>query len=814
MDETSTNRDNGFAPGWPGAAPTWTSSAKSGVGTALSSDSRVWFTLSHGILNEIYYGRLDQACTRDMGLIVTDGVAGSAGFFSEEKRDTRHEVETIVPGVPAYRLTNTCDQERYSIDKVVLADPRGDCVLQQVRFTPLQGSLGDYHLYALLAPHLGNVGSGNTAWVGEFKGTRMLYAQREGFVVAFACSLPWLGCSVGFVGTSDGWQDLSQHGRMEWHYSRAENGNVALTGEVDLQALAAGGESDLSFRLAIGFGSTPGEAGHRALSGLLTPIDRLLAEYARGWEDWQRTLLQLEAEPETEVDYYRTSTAVLRTHEAKNFAGGFIASLSIPWGDSHGDNDLGGYHLVWPRDLAETAGGLLAAGGEEDMSRVLHYLHTTQEPDGHWPQNMWLDGTHYWGGTQEDETALPILLLDLAHRQGALESGTRQRLWKMVRAAAAFIVRTGPVTGQDRWEEDAGYTAFTLAAEISALLVAADLADECGEEPVARYLRETADDWNSNIEHWTYVIGTPIAKSVGVEGYYVRIAPPAADGGAELRGDLEIKNRPPEDSAKPVANIVSTDSLALVRFGLRAPDDPHIVNTVKVIDALLKVDTPFGPTWHRYNNDGYGEKEDGSPFDGVGVGRGWPLLTGERAHYELAAGRKDEAERLMHVMEGLANKGGMIPEQVWDSADIPEKGLFCGRPSGSAMPLVWAHAEYVKLRRSLKDGRVFDMPPQTVERYLLRKTGSPLAIWRHNNKIHSLQSGKTLRVEVSEPATVHWSTDGWTTANDTATRDTGLGVHIADLATQGVVSGGAVTFTIYWSSAQTWEGQDFTLPVK
>ncbi len=804
MDPSSGQENKDYAPGWPGVVPTWTSSDKSGVGTALGAESRVWFTISHGILNEIYYGRVDQACTRDMGMIVTDG----SGFFSEEKRDARHEVTTLAPGVPAYKLTNTCERQRYIIEKDVLADPVRDAVIQHTNFTPLQGDMEDYHLYVLLAPHLANRGNGNTAWIGEYKGVTMLFAHREAFSLALACSIPWKRCSVGFAGTSDGWQDLKQHGQMEWTYPRAENGNVAVTGEIDLAA--SGGE----FVLTVGFGSTPGEAGHRALSSLLTPFDEHVGQYVREWEDWQRTLINLEARPETEKDFYRTSTAVLRTHEAKNFPGGFIASLSIPWGNSKGDADLGGYHLVWPRDLVETAGGLLAAGGKEDMDRVLHYLRATQEPDGHWPQNMWMDGTFYWTGTQVDETALPILMLELAYREGALPSNASERLWPMVRRAVGFVARSGPVTDQDRWEEDAGYTTFTLAAEIAALLVAADLAEICDEPDVAQYLRETADAWNANIERWIYVKDTDIAKQIGVEGYYVRIAPPGSTkSGSRLRGYVEIKNRPESDSVKPAANVISPDALALVRFGLRAPDDPHILNTLKVIDAMLKVETPFGPSWHRYNDDGYGEQEDGSPFDGVGIGRAWPLLTGERAHYELAAGHADIAERLMHAMESFASIGGMIPEQVWDSADMPEKELYCGRPTGSAMPLVWAHAEYVKLLRSIRDGRVFDMPPQTVERYLKKKTGSPFAIWRHNNKIRGMPAGKTLRVEVLEPATIRWSVDGWQTVQATQTKDTSLGVYMADLPTDKMHAGEIVELTFYWNNSGRWQGENFTIAV-
>src|SRR6267143_4619928 len=189
---------------------------------------------------------------------------------------------------------------------------------------------------------------------------------------------------------------------------------------------------------------------------------------------------------------YHFSAAVLQTHESKRVEGGVIASLSIPWGFSKGDDDLGGYHLTWPRDLVETAGGFLAVGAHYPARCVLRYLEVTQEPDGHWSQNMWLDGTPYWQGIQMDETALPILLVDLAAREGAIDRSERDALWPMVRRAAAFLARHGPVSPQDRWDEEPGYSPFTLATEIAALLVAADLADAAHPATAARYLRETA----------------------------------------------------------------------------------------------------------------------------------------------------------------------------------------------------------------------------------------------------------------------------------------------------------------------------------
>jgi glucoamylase len=793
-----------YAPGWPGIPPRWTSSAKTGVGTALSATSRVWFTLGHGILDEIYYPRVDQACVRDLGLIVTDGQE----FFSEEKRHTQHQVAYLAEGAPAYRLLNVCERGRYRIEKEILSDPQRAVVLQSTRFVPLQGRLGDYHLYVLLAPHLGNRGSDNTAWVGDYKGVPMLFAERESTALALACSAPWLKRSVGFVGASDGWQDLMRHKQMAWAYTRAENGNLALTGEVDLRT--SGG----SFTLALGFGRNPAEAGHRALASLVSGFEAVRVEYVREWQNWQETLLPLAVLGPEERDLYRISTAVLRTHEAKRFPGGIIASLSIPWGFVKGDDDLGGYHLVWPRDLVESAGGLLAAGARADARRVLRYLHVTQEADGHWPQNMWLDGTPYWSGVQMDETAFPILLVDLARREGALDAADLARLWPMVRRAASFLVRNGPVTQQDRWEEDPGYSPFTLAVEIAALLAASDLADLNQEPTMAAYLRNTADVWNASIERWTYVTNTDLARQVGVEGYYVRIAQPeVADAASPAAGFVPIKNRPPGQSVEPAAHIVSPDVLALVRFGLRAPDDPRIVNTVKVIDVLLKVETPNGPAWHRYDDDGYGEHKDGSPFDGTGVGRAWPLLTGERAHYELAAGRRNTAEELLRTLEAFANRSGLIPEQTWDAPDIPDQGLFFGRPSGSAMPLVWAHAEYVKLRRSLHEGHIFDQPLQPVQRYLVEKTGSPYAIWRFNHKCRTIPGAKTLRLELLAPAVVHWSPDGWHTVHDTRTWDTSLGVYVADLPTDRLPPGIMIAFTFYWPEADRWEGVDFAVQI-
>lgn len=798
------NISHRYAPGWPGIPARWTSSAKSGVGTALSNKSRVWFTLSHGIFNEIFYPRLDQACTRDLGLIVTD----DAKFFSEEKRDADHKVEWLADGVPAFKLLNTCRDGRYRIEKQIVTDPHRETVLQQVRFSAQQGDLSDYHLHVLLAPHLQNHGSGNTAWVGEFEGTPVLFAQRNDCALALACSAPWLKRSAGYVGSSDGWQDLNQHGQMNWEYTRAENGNVALTAEIDLS------KSLGNFVLALGFGETPEDAARNVIASLHDGFDKAKHDYIAGWQEWMKTHQSQRNEEAAADDLARKSLAVLRTHESKTAPGALIASLAIPWGFSQGDSDQGGYHLVWGRDMVETAGGLLAAGAHEDARRVLAFLQKTQQSDGHWSQNMWLDGSPYWNGIQMDETALPILLVDLARREKALAEGDVAKFWPMVKNAAGYLVRNGPVSPQDRWEEDPGYTPFTVAAEIAALLAAAELADLNHEASIATHLREIADVWNTSIERWMYMSATDWCRRFKVEGYYVRIAPKqtGADG-SNFQQQVRVKNVEASEDTRRASHLISPDALALVRFGLRAADDPRIRDTTKVIDALLKVETPNGSTWHRYNDDGYGEHEDGSPFDGTGIGRGWPLLTGERAHFELAAGRVGIAKQLMAAMESFANEAGLIPEQVWDSPDLPERGLHFGQPSGSAMPLVWAHAEYLKLQRSLRDGWLFDQPPQTVQRYLKEKTVSPRLTWRFNHKLRSLPPGKILRLELMAPGVVHWTADDWKMCHDLKTHDAGLGIHIADLATQNIPEGKQIQFTFYWPDADRWEGQNFIVRI-
>lgn len=787
-------------PGHPGIEPRWTSSAKIGVGTAMSSDSSIWFTISHGIINEVYYPRLDVANTRDLGLLITDGKE----FFSEEKRDAEHDYALIEEGIPAYLITNTCLEKRYQIKKTVYCDPYRNVLLQEIEFIPLKGNLQDYHLYALLAPHILNSGWHNHAWIGDFKGYPTLFAKQHSLCMAMASDPPFTNMSCGYVGVSDAWQDISVNKRMTQFYQEARDGNVALCGEIDLKACNG------KFRLALGFGMRHEAAGFQVRSSLHRNSQQTLSLYIEQWKAVQEPCQSLVCMHDMMASrHYRMSIMVLKTHAGKHHSGSLIASLSIPWGFEKSDSELGGYHLIWPRDQVLTAFAFMAASDFAIARQVLLFLMTTQEHEGYWAQCMWEDAKIYWTGMQLDETALPILLVDKL--KDANELGTIDPR-EMVFKAASYIVKNGPITGQDRWEEIAGYTPATIAVTIAAVLAAADIFEQNGKNEEAEYLREVADWWHDSMDRWLYVKDTALSNKCGVEGYYVRVLPCVDNQDCIPKNtSILINNRLEGENFYPYTDIVSVDALSLVRYGLVSANDPRILNTIKVIDQLLKTDTERGPVWHRYNEDGYGEKADGSPFNGIGVGRGWPLLTGERAHYEIARGDILEATRLCRVMTEFAGVGGLFPEQVWDAEDIPEKRLYKGHSTGAAKPLVWAHAEYITLLRSIRDKKIYSMPKQTEERYLKKKTKSLYAIWSWHQQLHEIPIGKKLRIQLPHPAVIKWSSDKWKQFQEVNTITNELGIHYVDLMTEKLEVGQQLAFALFWQGEKRWEQHEFSL---
>jgi glucoamylase len=238
-----------------------------------------------------------------------------------------------------------------------------------------------------------------------------------------------------------------------------------------------------------------------------------------------------------------------------------------------------------------------------------------------------------------------------------------------------------------------------------------------------------------------------------------------------------------------------------------------VLNTLKIIDAVLKVETPAGPSWHRYNHDGYGQQRDGGSFTSYGVGRAWPLLTGERGHYEVAAGRSPQA--YLRTMEGLAAKTCLLCEQVWDEADIPDAYMWLGKPTGSAMPLMWAHAEYVKLLRSAADGKVFDQIPVVPERYLSR-TGNhkKMEVWSFNRRVRFMRPGEMLRVICDGPFRLRWTSDQCASAHDSVSQANPLDIDYVDLIELATTSGMLIEFTFFWIDANRWEGWNYVIAVR
>ena len=781
------------APGAPGIDPKWTSSSKSGIGKSLNPASKVAFTLSHGIINEVYYPAEDIASIRDMEFLIADGKE----TFWEEKRDTNHDIKMIKDGVPAYLIKNTARDGSFEIKKEIVTDPFRDTVLQRITFKPKTKK--EFQLCCLLAPHIKNEGFNNTGWVGEYKGVPMLFAKNGEITLAMACSTGFKKRSVGYVGHSDGWTDMNAHKEMRWEYSRAESGNIALTGEIDLN-------KNEEIVVALSFGQSMEEAGHYARASLLDGFDKAKKIYVDEWTQWQDSLNKMNSK------YHKVSAAVLRIHEASSFPGGIIASLSIPWGDDRDDSEHGGYHLVWPRDLALSSGGFLAMGAHDTTLRIINYLMSTQNADGSWPQNMWLQGKPNWTGLQLDQVAMPILETYKAFDRNAINDKRMKRYWPMIKKALIFLLKKGPYTDQDRWEEESGFTPFTVSTQIAALLAGSAMANANGEEELSKYCLHTADQWNNAIEKMLYVTDTDLANVVGVEGYYIRINPFKNIAANDL-GDrtMHLKNHGPDNGVVKINELISVDALALVRFGLRDAHDPKIRNTLKVIDALLKVETPNGACWRRYNHDGYGEHENGDAYDGTGIGRAWPLLTGERAHYEIAAGNYKEAEKLMAAMDKFSNNG-LLPEQIWDADEIPEKRLYPGKYTGSAMPLTWAHAEYLKLCASLGSKKIFDMPSFTHERYVEGTTEPQIAIWSFGHPISEINSKYPLWIQTHYKADVLWTDDNWQTKHSVLCDENEFGLFIAKIDNIHPKAD-QIVFTIYWPDDDKWEDKNYEIKI-
>ena len=724
--------DNNLAPGAPGHDAQWTNAGKEGVGTSATLDSKVWFTLRDGVLTEVYYPTVDVANVQTLQFVV---VSADGRRVETEETDTTHRVEISDPQSLTFRQINTAKSGAYTITKTYVTDPERHTVLIDVQIAWKPGGGCPCAAYVYYDPSLANSGMHDSAWT---EGDALLASDADkssALVAASGAGVGFAETTNGYFGTSDGLTQLRQRGRLT-SYVRAADGNVVQVARVGAPAsVRAAGQK---FTLALGFGKEPAEALKNARASLAKGFARARADYEQGWHEYVRTLRRVEAKYQTQFDM---AAMVLKAHEDKTFRGAMIASLSVPWGGGSNANEpnVGGYHLVWSRDLYNVATAFHALGDKASADRALDYLFRYQQkPDGSFPQNSWLDGRPFWGSLQLDEVAYPLLL---AYQLGRTDNETYV---KHVRPAAGFIVKHGPWTPQERWEEKSGYSPSTIAAEIAGLACAAEIARRNGDDVSASVYISAADDFARNVERWT----ATTTGTYGDKNYYLR---------------LTFNDDPNDGASFNVGNgggdfderaIVDAGFLELVRLGVKPAQDPLIAKSVAVVDEVIKVETPNGASFYRYNHDGYGEMDDGRPWnwDGkyTGKGRLWALLAGERGEYELARGMKLEAARRLDAMSGFANEGGMIPEQVWDRRESPRPDFRFGEGTGSATPLAWSMAQFVRLATNLQEGRNVETPALVAERYARSSAPPPRAnadfSFPAREILERMQAGATLHI--------------------------------------------------------------------
>lgn len=722
-----------LAPNAPGKDAHWATAGKQAVGTSASLKSKVWFTLAQGVMTEVYYPDVTIANVHLLQFVV---VNPKTKKVETEQDDAIHQIKVLRPDSLSFQQINTAKSSEWKITKTYTTDIERDSILIDVQFEPKNK---DLNLYVYYDPSLGN--SGMHDWVQspvasaeferewtDFDGKKTYQKEvlnrgilaedkptKIASVVLFSSNISEL--TNGFYSISDGLDQLRKFGKIQEHFY-ADKGNAVQMAKIDEPS---------NFTVSIGFANDDYNlitALGNADQSLNKGFDKCLEEYEKEWADYVKTLRKVEPKYQAQ---FNMAAMILRAYEDKTHRGANIASLSIPWGGdtNANENTVGGYHLVWSRDLYQVFTAYVALGDKAAAERALDFLFNIQQKeDGSFPQNSWLDGKPFWGSLQLDEVAYPLIMA------WELKRFDKKTWENHVKKAADFIVKNGPATPQERWEEEAGYSPSTIAAEIAGLVCAAEIAKLNNDLASANLYLKTADEWQANIEKWTVTTTGKHSK----QPYYVRIT---QNGKPDAGEKIELNNGAGFFDER---EIVDAGFLELVRLGIKSPDDPIIQNSVKVIDKVIRVKTPNGDGFYRYNNDGYGEMEDGRRWnwDGkyTGKGRLWALLSGERGQYELALKSKVESQKSkvgnpklrLDNMLAFANEGLMIPEQVWDSPKIPKNvdkqfipELKFGEGTGSATPLAWSMAQFIRLAVNLQEGRNLDTPQVVYERYVLGK---------------------------------------------------------------------------------------------
>ena len=668
-----------------GADAQWLSAAKNGFGTSNTLRSKIWFTLTDGVLSEVYYPTVDVPNVQCLQLLVVT----PEGKVETEAADTSHSI-TLSDNANSlsFRQENASKTGDYTVSKHYVTDPGRNSLLVHVVFKSTVSESRRYKLYVYYDPSLNNSGMHDSAWSED----NALLAVDGNKASALISKPAFVETTNGYLGSSD---DLSllRSGKLRATHGRVLEGNVVQVGQVGLA------NNHLSFTLALGFGRNATEARISAKASLTRGFDVVRKEYEAGWNAYTNKLPTVATKHQRQ---FKMSAMVLKALEDKTYRGAIIASPSTPWGGGPNANEAttSGYHAVWSRDLYQVATAFLALGDRQTANRALDYvLNIQQKSDGSVPQNTWVDGRRIGGGVQLDQVALPIVL---TYQLGRFDKTT----WsKHIEPAAEFLIRNGPVTNQDRWEEKSGYSPATIAAEIAGLVCAAHIAAIHHDTNREKRYLQTADEWARRVDEWTATSNGPY----GDGNYYLRIS---EKGNPNKNSSLEINSG---GGTYDQRAIVDAGFLELVRLGIKSANDPLITKSLTVVDKFIRVNTPNGQGWYRYNHDAYGEQLNGLPYDArSGIGRLWTLLTGERGEYELAAGEPALARLRIASMAAFANDGLMIPEQVWDRE---QDKVHMGSGTGSATPLAWSLAQFIRLVMNTKRGSNLETPRIVAERY-------------------------------------------------------------------------------------------------
>jgi glucoamylase len=737
-------RTAGSAPDGPGAVSHFGLARKDCLGTARNTTSKTWYTVANGVLSDLYYPTVDNTNVETLQYVVTDG----STFTDLQTRDMTHAVRALDRSGMECRVTSTATSGKYRLVTDFVTDPARNAVLMRTTFQALVGSAGQYRLYVRFDPTVngnggggGGNGGGDSGTVDTSTGHDVLVASdlvtatnavnrdyAQPVYVALDASTPFSEVTNGFAGTaSDGLTQLDAAHALTTTYTDAINGNLVQTARAPL-----GGGGSTTFTLALGFGSSQAEAVDTVADSLVTGFSAARKRYEAGWAAYDATLKQPPTHfPEISnarwkdlVAGYFVSANAVKASEDKTFPGAIVASLASPWGQavSAGDPNntyFGSYREIFARDLYETWTALLVAGDLKTARDTVSFLFERQQlPDGSMPRNSLVNGKLAPDsfGTQLDETAYPILM---AYQLGMTDPTLYTN---HVKPAAYFLIAHGPAFGVERWEEQDGYSPSTIAAEIAGLVAAAELAQANGDTASAALFHGVADDYQRSVKRWTVTTNGPLSA----RPYFIRLSKTGDPNAAIF---YNVGNGGPTLDQRAV---IDAGFLELSRLGELPANDADILRSLPIVDATIKSTTASGPGWHRYNGDGYGDRStDGRPWAPSGQGNGhlWPALASERGEHSLQTGDAATAASLLDSMERFAGGVGLIPEQGWELPDLPPSpfgtdptiasiGFVNGEPAGSANPLTWSAASYVRLLGNLVAGRVLEQPAATFSRYV------------------------------------------------------------------------------------------------